>query len=334
MQTGSLVVDTSFQQAHQSSLHADARAGLAAPAKHLPPKHFYDARGSELFDAICETPEYYPTRTEAALLASYAADIIARTGASDLVELGSGAARKTPLLLRALMAHHAKSGANPRYVPLDVSQSMLEKSAHALQSAFEGLDVHGMVGDFLTTIAHLPAADTRLLVFLGSTIGNFAAQDAAAFLGQIAASMRPTDRLLVGFDLVKSTAVLDAAYNDAAGVTAAFNRNMLRVLNRELGATFAEDAFEHVAFFNEKDAQIEMHLEAREAHSVHIEALGIDVALEKGERIHTETSRKFTRQSAAHLFAEAGLAIDAWYQSYAPSFALALCGTAGTVEHA
>ncbi|MEM1415438.1 MAG: L-histidine N(alpha)-methyltransferase [Myxococcota bacterium] len=306
----------------RSTLAADVRAGLEAAPRSLPPKHFYDARGAELFDAICDTPEYYPTRTEEGLLAAVASRVVARAGATDLVELGSGAARKTRLLLEAML------DAGPaRYVPVDVAREMLVASARTLLADYPRLTVHGLVADYdQPFLEALPPGESggRLIAFLGSTIGNFTHDEGAAFLGRIAEQMEGGDRFLLGLDLVKDPAVLHAAYNDAAGLTAAFNRNVLDVVNRELEAEFPTEAFEHVAFYDTEKARIEMHLEASRAMRVHIGELDLDVELEAGERIHTEISRKFTPEAAERLLSDAGLVLDEWWTDPKGWFALAL----------
>jgi L-histidine N-alpha-methyltransferase len=303
-----------------AALGEDARRGLAGMPKTLPAKYFYDARGSRLFDAICDLPEYYLTRAEQALLEAVAGELIAETEPTQIVELGSGASRKTRLLLDALT--RARPGAC--YVPVDVSGTMLRRSALALRRAYPGLRVHGIVGDYEKHLAHLPPADRRLLVFLGSTIGNFAPEEARAFLRRLAAKLSHGGFFLVGLDLVKPVEVLNAAYNDSLGVTAAFNRNLLLVLNRELGADFDPSLFEHRAFFNAADAQIEMHLEARRAHTVSIAALDMRVRFGKGETIRTEISRKFTPESAAEMLGGAGFRLRRWHVSPDGGFALAL----------
>ncbi|MEO0324877.1 MAG: L-histidine N(alpha)-methyltransferase [Myxococcota bacterium] len=305
----------------QSSLAADVREGLAEPPRSLPPKHFYDARGARLFDAICDTPEYYPTRTEEALLREVAPRVIARTKATDLVELGSGAARKTRLLLEAMLAVGPA-----RYVPVDVAREMLAESAKALLSDYPELSVHGLVADYdQPFLAALPEDEGgRLVAFLGSTIGNFTHDEGAAFLGRVASQMRGADFLLLGVDLVKDPEVLHAAYNDAQGLTAAFNRNVLDVVNRELEADFAPEAFDHVAFYDAETQQVEMHLEARRPMSVRLKALELDVDLDAGERIHTEISRKFTPESAERLLADAGLVLAEWWTDPQGYYALAL----------
>lgn len=310
----------------RDELAADVRRGLAGQPKRLPPKYFYDDRGSQLFDAICDLPEYYLTRTEHALLQRVAGALIEALAPSHLVELGSGASRKTRVLLDALLA----ASARPVYVPIDVSGGMLRRSAAALRAAYPRLRVHGIEADFERGLPPLPAGPRRLVAYLGSSIGNFEPPADRQLLRRIAERLRPGDALLLGVDLVKERATLEAAYDDAAGLTAEFNRNILRVINRELGADFRPDRFEHVAFFNADAAQVEMHLRAREAHAVSIAALGLVVDFRRGETIHTECSRKFTRATVEALFEASGFALARWDESPDAAFGLAL----GRVEAA
>lgn len=307
---------------HASTLAADVRRGLSGPGrKVLPPKHFYDAEGSRLFDAICDTPEYYPTRTEQGILDRIAGDAVG--SATELVELGSGAARKTRTLLDA-MARHA-GGAPIRYVPVDLSRTMLERSARVLLDDLPTLQVHGVVADQDRHLDRVPGADgPRLVAFLGSSIGNYDPISSVTFLRSIGTLLGPTDRFLLGLDLVKEERVLHAAYNDAAGLTARFNLNLLTVINRELDADFELERFEHVAFYDAREEQIEMHVRARAAHTVRIRHLEMTVSFDRGETIHTEISRKYTRESASRMLAAAGLAIDRWDTSADGWFALAL----------
>ena len=298
----------------------DVRRGLLAPRKVLPPKYFYDARGAQLFEAICNLPEYYLTRSEHALLAGVAGEVVAAVAPAHLVELGSGASRKTRRLLDALVRGHA----DPWYVPIDVSEAMLRESAAALRLAYPTLGVHGVVTDYEHALPPLPPAPRRLVAFLGSSIGNFVPPDDVRFLRTVAARLAPGDRLLLGVDLLKAVDILEAAYDDTAGVTAEFNRNVLRVINRELGANFTPERFEHVALFNAAAAQIEMHLRAREAQRVRIAALDAEVCFAAGETIHTESSRKFTRASVSAMLAAGGFRLERWLASGDAAFALAL----------
>ena len=302
------------------SLREDARAGLTAAAKSLPPKWFYDERGSELFDKITRLDEYYLTRAERSILAAAAAQIAAATGADTLVELGSGAADKTRLLLDALR----DGGTLRSYVPVDVSDAALAGSARRTLAAYPGLAVRPVVSDFEEHLG-LPAGDGRRLVaFLGSTIGNLVPAQRATFLGSLRARMRGGDALLLGTDLVKDPAVLLAAYDDHAGVTAAFNKNILSVLNTELGADFDPDAFEHVARWDPAAEWIEMRLRASLAQQVALPGIGLQVSFDAGEEMRTEVSAKFRRDGVASELASAGLEMRCWWTDPAGQFGLSL----------
>jgi L-histidine N-alpha-methyltransferase len=302
------------------ALEADVRTGLTATPKSLPPKWFYDERGSELFEEITRLPEYYPTRTERSILEVHAADVAARTGADTLVELGSGTSEKTRLLLDAL----ASTGTLRRFVPFDVSESTLRGAASAIEREYDGIEVHAVVGDFEHHLELLPRGGTRVIAFLGSTIGNLAPGPRAIFLRTIAAGLEPGDALLLGTDLVKDVARLEAAYDDAAGVTAEFNRNVLRVLNRELDADFDVDAFAHVARFDADAEWIEMRLRAQGRQRVAIRRLGLDVRFDDGEELRTEISAKFRRGGVEHELAAAGLDLADWWTDPAGDFAVSL----------
>jgi L-histidine Nalpha-methyltransferase len=318
-----IVVDAVLADSGQRTLADDVLDGLTRPFKELPPKHFYDARGSELFDAICELPEYYPTRVELAILEASAAEIAARTGAVELVELGSGAATKARLLLAAM----ADNGGGRRYLPVDVSETALRASAEELVADDPELEVHGLVGDFERHLDRLPQSDPsrpRLISFLGGTIGNFLPGSRRRFLSELAAHVGRDGWLLLGVDLVKDERVLEAAYDDAAGITAAFNRNVLSVLNRELDADFDLDAFEHVAFFDAENEWIEMRLRARRRQHVRVGKLGRDVHFAPREEMRTEISAKFTRPRLEHDLAAAGLELAAWFTDPGELFALTL----------
>jgi L-histidine N-alpha-methyltransferase len=317
-------IDRYLDVDHRSELAKDVRDGLLLEQKELPPKYFYDDVGSRLFDAICDTPEYYPTRTEYALLERISDEVVARTSPSHLVELGSGASRKTRLLLDALTS--VRPGAC--YVPLDVSDGMLRSSATALRRAYPKLRIHGIVADYDRHLRHFPPAERRLVAFLGSTIGNFTPAEGVVFLRNLNDHLSERDFLFLGLDLVKPVDVLNAAYNDRQGITAEFNRNVLRVINRELQANFRIDLFEHVAFYREDVAQIEMHLRATEAHRVHVAALDLTVSFEAGETIRTEISRKFDRTSGNALLRGAGFEPERWFVSPDGYFALVLAGVA------
>ncbi len=302
------------------SLHADARAGLTATPKWLPPKWFYDARGSELFEEITRLPEYYPTRAERAILARRAGDIARATNAKTLIELGSGSSEKTRLLLSALRAH----GSLGSFVPLDVSPAALREAMAGIVKDFPALDVHGIVADFTRHLRHLPTGGTRLVAFLGGTIGNLLPAERAEFLADLRTAVEPGDWLLLGTDLVKDREVLVAAYDDAAGVTAEFNRNVLRVLNRELGADFEVDAYAHVALWDADQEWIEMRLRAEKPMVVHLPALDLTVRFAEGEELRTEISAKFHRAGVDRELAAAGFAPRYWWTDPARRFAESL----------
>jgi L-histidine Nalpha-methyltransferase len=301
------------------TLADDVRDGLGRPLKELPPKYFYDERGSELFDQITSLPEYYPTRCEREILNRHAPAIIERSGADELVELGSGTASKTRALLYAM----AGQGRLERYVPFDVDESVVQASASELVEAYPGMRVHGVVGDFGRDLEHIPEGDRRLFAFLGGTIGNLYPHERAAFLRRLRDVMGPADRLVIGTDLVKDRHLLEAAYNDSAGVTAEFNRNVLRVINAGLGADFEPEAFEHVAFFDEANSWIEMRLRANGAQAVRIGSTGLEVRFADGEEIRTEISAKFTRDAVAGELTAAGLTLDDFFTDGGGLFGLA-----------
>ena len=291
----------------ERTLADDVLDGLTRPLKELPPKHLYDARGSELFDAICELPEYYQTRTERRILEQHADEIVERSGAVELVELGSGSATKTRVLLDAM----ARAGTLRRYVPVDVSATTVHAVAQLLCEQYPGLSVHGVVGDFERHLKHLPAAaGPRLVPFLGGTIGNFPPGSRRGFLRKLARTLGPDGHLLLGTDLVKDPLVIEAAYDDSAGVTAQFNLNVLHVLNRELGANFDVEAFEHVAFFDREREWIEMRLRATRPQHVRIDALDLEIDFANREEMRTEISAKFTRQRLRADLAAAGLELE------------------------
>ena len=305
------------------ALAEDVRQGLSGQPKQLPPKYFYDARGSELFDRITALPEYYPTRCERAILNRHAPEIAERSGAGELVELGSGTASKTRALLYAM----AGAGALRRYVPFDVDESVVSLCASELVTLYPGLRVHGVVGDFERDLDRMPPAlegAPRLFAFLGGTIGNLYPHERFYFLARVREAMDPGDRLLLGTDLVKDREVLEAAYNDSQGVTAEFNRNVLHVVNRELGADFDPAAFEHVAFFDEERSWIEMRLRATAPQGVRIEDAGLELELGEGEEIRTEISTKFTPEAVDAALDEAGLRVDRLYMDPDEMFAVTM----------
>jgi L-histidine Nalpha-methyltransferase len=301
----------------------DVLDGLTRPFKEIPPKHFYDAEGSRLFECITQQPEYYPYRTERVILEATAAEIVATTGAAELVELGSGVPTKTLLLLDAMR----DAGTLDRYVPFDVSESVLLASAERLVEQYQGLRVFGVLGDFERHLDALPPAEgPRVIAFLGGTIGNFPPGSRRKFLRGLRRALRPQDRLLLGTDLVKDPALLEAAYNDAAGVTAAFNLNLLSVLNRELHADFVVDRFEHVAFYDREQEWIEMRLRALEPMVVNLVDLDLGVHFANREEMRTEISAKFTRMRIERDLRAAGLRLHQLMTDDEGLFALSLSG--------
>jgi L-histidine N-alpha-methyltransferase len=318
-----LRIDVHVGEQAPRALPDDVLDGLTRPFKELPPKHLYDARGAELFDQICELPEYYPTRTERAILDGYADAIVRRTGMAELVELGSGTAAKTRVLLDAM----DRAGTLWRYVPFDVAEQTVRDCAAALADEYPAMTIHGIVGDFerhLRTIPPPVRDRPRVVAFLGGTIGNFAPGARRRFLRALGGLLSSGDYLLLGTDLVKDVDVLEAAYDDAAGVTAEFNRNVLHVLNRELDADFPTDLFEHVAFFDPDHEWIEMRLRARRACHVRIGALDLEVDFARGEELRTEISAKFTRSRLEADYAACGLELAEWFTDDAGLFALSL----------
>jgi len=315
---------TSIAGRPDAALHAellrDVAWGLSRAQKELPPKYFYDRRGSELFDEITRLPEYYLTRTERGLLDCWSGSLMSALRPRTLVELGAGSADKTRLLLDAMVyADHGEL-----YVPIDVSAEFLDDTANRLRSEYPTLGIEPVVGDIADPLDLDPALPSpALIAFLGSTIGNFDADGAARLLGHVASAMRPGDHFLLGADLRKHPSVIEAAYNDAQGVTAEFNRNVLRVLNRDLGADFDLRKFEHRAFYDRAVHRIEMHLVSTDDQAVHIPAIGT-VRFAGGESIRTEISCKYDRATLASLLGEAGLRIDRWITDSASTYALVL----------
>ena len=301
------------------ALAADVRTGLTASPKELPPKWFYDERGSMLFDEITRLPEYYPTRAERSILDARAGEIAATTRADTLVELGSGTSEKTRLLLSAL----AGTGTLSRFMPFDVSEQTLRDAATAISADYD-ISVHAVVGDFERHLGLLPGGGRRLIAFLGGTIGNFTPALRAAFLSEVAAGLGPDDALLLGTDLVKDAARLEAAYDDAAGVTAEFNRNVLRVVNRELDGDFDPDAFAHVARFDPAEEWIEMRLRAVRPMTVRVGALDLDVEFAAGEDLRTEISAKFRPERVTAELEAAGFQSVGWWTDEPGDYALSL----------
>ena len=304
----------------RAALADDVRSGLVGPRKSLPPTWFYDEEGSKLFEEITRLPEYYPTRAERALLVRHAGDVAARTRAHTLVELGAGACEKTRVLLDALES----AGTLRTYVPFDVSAEFLEESATALGREYEGLRVHAVVGDFHRHLGKIPGGGGRLIAFLGGTIGNLVPSQRRRFFSAIRATMVPSDHLLLGADLVKDAATILAAYDDSQGVTGRFNRNVLRVVNRELGADFVSERFAHVVRWDPMEQWIEMRLRSDRPQAVHVGALGLTVEFDEGEELLTEISAKFTPSGIASELTTAGFVVDRQWGQDAGQFLLTL----------
>jgi L-histidine N-alpha-methyltransferase len=322
LESEAIQIDSCLSDAEERCLANDVLDGLTRPFKELPPKHFYDARGSALFERICELPEYYPTRAEHQILTMHADDIVASTAAGELVELGSGSADKARILLGAM----SRAGTLSRYVPVDVSERALGGAARQLVHEFDQLRVHGVIGDFERHLGELPGGNgaPRIVALLGGTIGNFPPGTRRALLRNMGKLLEPEDRLLIGTDLVKDPAMIEAAYDDSQGVTAEFNRNVLHVINRELDADFRPESFDHIAFFDRRHEWIEMRLRARRPCTVLIAALGLRVEFAAGEELRTEISAKFTRTRVEADLDAAGLELDRWYTDPRKRFALSL----------
>ena len=310
------------ERAQQQRLEEDVRRGLTSRPKSLPPKYFYDRAGSLLFERITELPEYYPTRTESALLAEILPGLIEDFLPDDIVEIGAGSSEKTRRVLDAVTA----GGRAVRYVPLDVDRLTLEASAERLLRDYPSLSVHAVVGDFERDLTHVPPpAGRRLVMFLGSTIGNLDESAQRRLLADLKTLLPdPRGRLLLGVDLVKDVKILEAAYDDSAGVTRDFNLNILRVINRGVDGDFDPDAFRHRAFYNDAASRIEMHLVADSAQTVRLRRLGLTVRFAPGENIWTESSYKFSRAGVEGLLGGAGLRLVRWHVDPANYFALAL----------
>ena len=324
LDTEAIRITSCLSESDERSLAEDVLDGLTRPFKELPPKHFYDARGSELFERISELPEYYPTRTERLILDCHAEEIVRQSGASELVELGSGSAEKARILLEAM----ASAGTLRRYVPLDVSEQALRQAADELVAEYDGLQVDGVIGDFERHLDWIPGPDgkPRLVALLGGTIGNFPPGTRRRILRAIAGLLGPDDHLLLGTDLVKDPDIIEAAYDDGEGITAEFNRNVLRVINRELDADFSPEAFDHIAFYDREHEWVEMRLRARRAQTVLISRLGLRITFAAGEELRTEISAKFSRSRIEADFQAAGLALERWYTDPQELFAVSLAG--------
>ncbi len=309
----------------RAAMERDVRTGFATRPKQLPPVYFYDDRGSRLFDDITRLPEYYPTRAERSILDAHAKDIAQSSDADTLVELGAGTCDKSRLLLDAMQSN----GRLERFVPLDVSDTTLWEASTALAEEYPGLAVHAVVADFHHHLDRLPTGGRRLFAFLGGTIGNFDPGQRREFLSELGRGLTPDDRLLLGTDLVKDRATLVRAYDDAAGVTAEFNRNVLHVLNRELGADFVPERFAHVAIWNEEDHRIEMWLRSSEDQHIRIADLDVDLSFDEGEEMLTEISTKFTPEALEEELRGCGFEVECMWPSDGDEFLLTMARLAG-----
>jgi L-histidine Nalpha-methyltransferase len=310
-----------------SGMAADVRAGLTRPFKELSPRYFYDERGSELFEQITELEEYYPTRCEREILESEADSIcVAANRPASLIELGSGSARKTRVLLDAMR----QASCLDAYCPVDISEEITRDTADAIASEYEGISVHGLVCDFEFDLERVPVEGPRVIALLGGTVGNFGPHQRASFLRRICNLLGPEDRFLLGTDLVKDPATLEAAYNDSLGVTAEFNKNVLAVLNRELGADFELDSFEHVARWDPENLWVDIRLRSLANQVVNFESLEMLVPFAAGEEMRTEISTKFLRPGLEGIYAEAGLELTDWWTDPDGLYALSLARPAGS----
>ncbi len=300
----------------RDAMEADVRSGLTSEPKQLPPVYFYDDRGSRLFDEITRLPEYYPTRCERSILDAHAKDMILQADADVLVELGAGTCEKSRVLLDAMQS----CGRLGRYVPLDVSDTTLWAAAGSLAKEYPGLTVQAVVGDFHRHLGRLGNGTRRLFAFLGGTIGNLDPDERAVFLAELGEAMAPGDRLLLGTDLLKDRARLVSAYDDSAGVTAEFNRNVLHVLNRELAADFDPERFGHVARWNEPDQRIEMWLRSLDDRQVRVADLDLDLEFRAGEELLTEISTKFSPDALEAELTANGFEVEAMWPSEGDEF--------------
>jgi L-histidine Nalpha-methyltransferase len=320
-----IAIDVHLDADAAATMARDVRAGLCSYPKELAPKYFYDERGSELFEQITELPEYYPTRAEREILERRSPEILVAAGApATLVELGSGSAAKTRHLLSAMR----DAGSLRTYVPVDISEEITQRTATALVDEYPGLTVRGLVCDFEQHLERIPEEGPRVIAFLGGTIGNLYPRQRHEFLERIAALLGPGDHLLLGTDLIKDQARLEAAYNDSAGVTAEFNKNVLAVLNGQLGADFDVDSFEHVARYDAEAERMDIRLRSLADQDVHLADLDLEIGFAAGEEMRTEISTKFTRERIESVYEGAGLELSGWFTDSAGDYALSLASAA------
>jgi L-histidine N-alpha-methyltransferase len=321
LETASTVrIDVYDGEARAASELEELRQALLRSPREIPAKFLYDDYGSELFERITELPEYYQTRTERKLLTAIADRVVAVTRAEELVEIGAGAATKTRVLLDAMQ----RAGTLRLYVPVDVAEGTMRRVAEELVAEYPGLAVHGVVGDFMTQLEAIPEGGRRLVIFLGSTIGNLLPAEAERFLRRLHRQMAPGDHFLLGVDLVKPVDRLEAAYNDSAGVTAEFNRNILRVVNRMTGGDFDPEAFRHRAFYDRAHDWIDVRLVSERDQRVHLPALGLEFEVRQSEEIHTEISAKYDRERTEALLTKSGFEPLEWYTDPERLFGLSL----------
>lgn len=309
-----------FKEAGNAHVASDVLKGLTADQKYLPSKYFYDARGSKLFEVICRLPEYYLTRMEMELLKRFAGRFMRGFRAGDLVELGSGANWKIRVLLDAMSR---SDRASARYVPVDVSEAAISASSDELTRLYPELKIVPLVADFTRDLDRIPRHRVRMIFLFGSTIGNLDEDDTRGFLTALSGCLRRGDRFFLGLDMIKPVVILEAAYNDSQGITAQFNKNILLVLNKQLAGNFNQGDFDHVAFFNERKDQVEMHLRARRRLTVHFQAMDFSVSIDKGETILTEICRKFRRTGVESAARGAGLRVSEWYSDASEWFSIA-----------
>ncbi len=320
LEQSNIIIDVHLNNRDPDAVKEEIRAGLLSTPRTLPTRYFYDDHGSEIFERICKSQEYYPTRTEHELLKTVADDVVTRTDADELVELGSGAATKTRVVLDAM----ARAQQLRCYVPFDVSEGIVRRVAQELVEEYDGLQVHGVVGDFLAHLEHIPQGGRRLVMFLGGTIGNFGPEAVPAFLSSVFHEMKQGDSFLLGVQLITDVNRLEAAYNDPAGLSAAFNKNILHALQPVIGAAFDPEAFDHVARFNRSEHRIEMHLRSVREQVIPVPELELTLRLEEGEEILTEISTKYTGPHVEALLTQAGFSPVAWYADPAHLHGLAL----------
>ena len=308
-------------ESFSETFEEDIRRGLTGSPKSLPPKYFYDSTGSALFERITQLPEYYLTPAEREIIAALAGEIMDRVRPWEVIELGPGSPVKIRLLLDAASANHHLA----RYVPFDVNERVVRDAAETVERSYPFLKAHGIVGDFERELGYLPQPiGRRLIVLFGSTIGNLDPNSRRSFLLRLKEHLAPSDRFLLGVDLVKEPAILEAAYNDPTGVTAEFNRNILRVVNSGVQGNFQPEAFDHHAYYNQQDRRIEMHLTPTSLQTVHLRKLALRISISPEESIWTESSYKFTRESTEAMLEEAGLRLERWHTDSKSMFALAL----------